>query len=304
MKPLMSILVILLLSISSSSQYSNLINNRHIIWAAEQTDIVTLTEDLIGYPKRIFEKALRKEILVKDKNGIVRNDDLILAYSGYDTVWQINPITLSEKTRIVENNWNHSEEQLIVRRYWYYNKKAHKLYSEIKWKTTCNVGGRFSNFYLYENNVSKIKECLKFENITKNSYLDNKINLFECKNNVQFIKLIYSKELSQVLIEEVESNNLSIHSIESGNKLIYSHDLMQYTDTVWQINPITLEHEEIIIGNHYNNLSVEYYELVENWCVDQKTLSISSEIISITPVFVRYVNQDSSFSEKLFVIKF
>lgn len=60
------------------------------------------------------------------------------------------------------------------------------------------------------------------------------------------------------------------------------------TDTVWQINPISLEEEQVIISNELTYDKIIKYRLKEDWFFDEETSTFQVRIIGLAPVMESY----------------
>lgn len=56
------------------------------------------------------------------------------------------------------------------------------------------------------------------------------------------------------------------------------------TDTVWQINPVTLEEEQVVIKNELSWDKIVKYRVKEDWFFDEETSTFQARIIGLAPV--------------------
>lgn len=59
-------------------------------------------------------------------------------------------------------------------------------------------------------------------------------------------------------------------------------------DTVMQVNPVTLEEEQVIQKNEFDPLKVVKYKLKEDWFFDEETSTFQVRVIGIAPVMEDY----------------
>lgn len=63
------------------------------------------------------------------------------------------------------------------------------------------------------------------------------------------------------------------------------------SDTVWQINPISLQEEQVIISNELTWDKVIKYRVKEDWFFDEETSTFQVRIIGIAPVMESFDSQ-------------
>jgi gliding motility associated protien GldN len=105
--------------------------------------------------------------------------------------------------------------------------------------------------------------------------------------------------LGRILHEAASSGDLTVYdntvlnadqfkevlSVEKVNSIGSS------SDTTWQINPITLMEEQVIINNELTFDKIIKYRIKEDWFFDEETSTFQVRIIGVAPVMEGYDSQ-------------
>ncbi|MGB1247986.1 MAG: hypothetical protein ACPG4Z_03815 [Chitinophagales bacterium] len=213
-------------------------------------------------------------------------DEVLDEITLIDTVWRIHPNTLEDEQLIVKNDpFEIITSSIEINESWAFNKNNNTLTSTIysispKFQFFDSAGNYTGDGSVYQ----KINEDITSKE-TKTFTINRTMDFDTVTYTLYPLKLLYNRTLNNILIQNIDDLTL-IDDI--GNIIEDNQDAITVRDSVWQINPITLQEFEIEIQSILPEDWISHFEIKEEWAVDFNTFNIEKNIKSIKPILYNY----------------
>jgi len=154
---------------------------------------------------------------------------------------------------------------------------------------------------IYEKVVTVEKEIIPYDHIREaDVFWAKRIwRIIDVREKMNLIFSYPQMQLGRILHEAASSGDVTVYD----NTVLNSDQFKQVleldkvnsigssSDTVWQINPITLQEEQVIVANELTYDKIIKYRLKEDWFFDEETSTFQVRIVGIAPVMEAYDSQ-------------
>jgi gliding motility associated protien GldN len=154
---------------------------------------------------------------------------------------------------------------------------------------------------IYEKVVTVEKEIIPYDHIREaDVFWAKRIwRIIDVREKMNLIFSYPQMQLGRILHEAAASGDLTVYD----NTVLNSDQFKQVlelekvnsigssSDTVWQINPITLQEEQVIVANELTYDKIIKYRLKEDWFFDEETSTFQVRIVGVAPVMEAYDSQ-------------
>lgn len=150
----------------------------------------------------------------------------------------------------------------------------------------------------YEKILTKEKEVIPYDDIREADVFWSK-RVWRTVDTREKLNLMFrypQQPLIEIIHTHASSGELPVYDNTAVNpdqfKEILDVDKVNSigasSDTVWQINPITLEDEQVVINNELTWDKIVKFKIKEDWFFDEETSTFQVRIIGLAPVMESY----------------
>lgn len=278
-------------SIDLTKAYENLASKSTLVWACNTYTTVQMPSAFYDLPSKFQDYAIyddHSQLFDVGNNYALNRMEINnkLMINGTDTVFMIDPLTKYQERIVVA--LPRLKDQFInsvlrLNEAWYFDNNSKSLKSEV-----ATLACRYN---LLSSNGTKMGETGVFYKWNQPGRGSQTLTSGVLTREISF-KDETSKEIMQKFGKDINDwilENLPNFKLvdNEGYLVSYTSDLLNQgkADTIYQINPNTLEMEVIYTNGRLNSKDIISYEIEERWLVDEYNFTISKEVLSCTPIF-------------------